>query len=108
MTNLSEINSKEEGAIAIKRDLELYNMYLNGEVYDFTLIECDSKTGEILNNDFSNYGGFYGDDIRENGMLEVLKSEFDINEEMLNQLLDNGYKTYDYIDRIKPHTFMYV
>jgi hypothetical protein len=51
---------------ALRAEVETYAAYLRGDVYAFTVTDTD--TGDLLDA----CGGFYGGDIRENGMLDHL------------------------------------
>lgn len=58
-------------------EIEIYNQYLNGEVYGYELIEenkcshCDNIKTEIIDSCY----GFYGNDIKTNGILDNLTIE---------------------------------
>lgn len=62
----------------LKSEVEIYSQYLNGDVYGFLLkkiAECDcckSKEEEVIDSCW----GFYGYNIKENGILDCLPEEF--------------------------------
>lgn len=59
-------------------EVELYDLYIRGEVYGFSLSKithcptCGHEEAEVIDA----YGGFYGSEIHENGMLDCLPEEF--------------------------------
>lgn len=59
-------------------EVELYDMYIRGEVYGYCLSKithcptCGHEEEEVLDS----CGGFFGSEIHENGMLEYLPDEF--------------------------------
>lgn len=68
----------------LQSEVELYSMYLEGEVYSSEII--DNSTGE------SDYcSGFYGHDIFKNGILEILAKED--QEYLKNKLNENNLVT---------------
>ena len=60
----------------IESEVQVYDQYLRGDVYQFTLEDSD---GHIIDS----CGGFFGSDIQENGILEHLDEE--VKEEVLQQ-----------------------
>lgn len=71
------INLREFVTRVVKHEVDIYNQYLAGEVYCFELIEhntclwCETKHRKVIDR----CGGFYGDNIRTNGMLDHLPEE---------------------------------
>jgi hypothetical protein len=61
--------------IHIKAEVETLDQFISGEVYMFQVQDSDG-------NDLDSCGGFYGDNIQENGMLDHLSEE---NAEFLKQ-----------------------
>ena len=61
--------SISKATLTLKSEVDIYSKYLNGDVYMYTLYEkcptCNSKSQVI-----DSCGGFYGYDIRENGILD--------------------------------------
>ncbi|WP_131821653.1 hypothetical protein [Desulfofundulus australicus] len=55
----------------LKAEVEVYDRWLRGEVYGFTVYEI--ADGDIASID--SCGGFYGDDPGENGILEEMPDE---------------------------------
>lgn len=60
----------------LKSEVEIYDMYLRGEVYGFTIEGPNGETIESMS-------GFYGRDWTENGMMEYVPSEYRYLFEML-------------------------
>lgn len=64
---------KERIKLYLQGEVEVYDQYLSGDVYGFKLMEKgieDDDTDEI-----DSCWGFFGDDIRENGILDHLSPE---------------------------------
>lgn len=68
---ISEVMS-EMAKAHLEGEVETYTNYLEGNVYEYTLQELDEDGDEI---DMDSCGGFYGDNIKENGILENLPKE---------------------------------
>ena len=61
----------------LKNEVEIYDQYLTGDVYGFDLVKvstCDE--GHEHEESIDSCWGFYGSDIKENGMLDNLSSEY--------------------------------
>lgn len=58
----------EKAISQVKGEVETLDQYIRGEIYWFQVQDEDG-------NDLDSCGGFYGDDIKENGMLEHLSEE---------------------------------
>lgn len=54
----------------MKSDVELYDLYLRGEVYGFKLYEYDAEEDDWNLNEIDSCWGFYGEDVLENGIAE--------------------------------------
>lgn len=73
---LSEL-VREKAEQLIRAEVKEYDQYLTGDVYGFQLVEksicseCDKEHEEILDSCW----GFFGDDIKENGILDCLSKE---------------------------------
>jgi hypothetical protein len=67
-------------------EIEVYDLYLRGEVYGFQLVELSkcSECGESHEETIDSCYGFYGYDIRKNGILDHLSS--DIRKEIESKL----------------------
>ena len=60
----------EEAVFAnLRSEIETYSLYLNGEVYTYSVEEWDEEMGEWVDT-YEGCGGFYGHDPRTNGMAE--------------------------------------
>ena len=57
---------REKVIAVLECELQTYQQYVNGEIFGFTL--TDTTTGEVKDE----CGGFFGDDLSENGMLDYL------------------------------------
>lgn len=58
----------------ISAEVSLYDQYLSGDVYGFRLFKlCNNEWEEV-----DSCWGFYGSDIRENGMLDQLSSDMEV------------------------------
>ena len=78
---------------SLENEVKLYNTYLQGEVFGFEIVEYD----EEYHNEYDiidSCWGFYGSDMKENGMIDNIC----VSEEMLSQILTNGYDAYDYMN----------
>ena len=54
----------------LENEVKTYDQYLQGDIYMFKVKKVDTETGEEETED--SCGGFYGDNIKENGMLEYI------------------------------------
>lgn len=72
-------------------EVKLYDTYLRGNVYGYRIIEVDEDDEEI--EEIDSCFGFYGDDMKENGMIE----QFDISDEEKEQVLIDGTDAYNYL-----------
>jgi hypothetical protein len=95
--NLLNGRTKREAAEDIlRKEIETFSEYINGEVYGFRVEEvtkcecCGSENVEILDS----MAGFYGDDFMNNGMADYLSEN---GEELVEQLKD-----YSYEDIVEP------
>ena len=60
----------------INGELEIYNYYLNGEVYSF-IVGVYNEDDELIE-EYDSCGGFYGYNIYENGMIDYIPEELNI------------------------------
>lgn len=70
--------SRQRAREVLENEIEMYNMYLNGDVWKFELLtveKCDNcgHEKEVL---IDSCGGFYGSDPLKNGMLDFLPEEW--------------------------------
>lgn len=74
--SLAELFEDRLNAI-IESDVKVYDQYLQGEVYGFELIERHNclACGHDHEESVDSCWGFYGDDIKENGILDSLSKE---------------------------------
>lgn len=77
---------------ALKEEVELYDEYLRGNVYGFSIVEYDEETEEELE-EIDSCWGFYGDDMHENGMIYNM----DITDEEKEEILIHGTDAYNYL-----------
>jgi hypothetical protein len=70
----------------IDSDIAVYNQYLSGDTYGFTLVEKSTckECQTVHENIIDSCWNFYGYDIKKNGILEYLPA--DISDEILEQL----------------------
>ena len=56
----------------LKNEIESYDMFLKGEIYGFELLELETCEccGNTEEKDIDSCWGFYGDDLKENGMTD--------------------------------------
>lgn len=69
----TESTWRERAAEIMKADVEVYDQYLTGEVYGYTLYEADMPENAdepIAWEEIHSCWGFYGDDLLKNGMCE--------------------------------------
>ena len=67
--------TKEDSLKMAQNLIETWNQYLSGDVYRYETIEeitC-KDCGHITTNTIDCYGGFYGDDIATNGILDNIE-----------------------------------
>lgn len=86
-------NSREEVEEILKSEVELYDKYLKGEVYGFSIVEYDEKYGNEYDK-IESYWGFYGDDMKENGMIDSICS---LSKEEIDNLLIHGTDATEYL-----------
>jgi hypothetical protein len=68
--------SKEEAIKALETEVKIYDQYLTGAVYRFTIAKLETcNLGHEHKIIEESCGGFYGDDIKENGILDHLSKE---------------------------------
>ena len=70
--------SRQRAREVLENEIEMYDMYLNGDVWKFELLtveKCDNcgHEKEVL---IDSCGGFYGSDPLKNGMLDFLPEEW--------------------------------
>lgn len=74
-----EISWYEVASSIIEEEVDTYDQWIKGEVYGFTLEtldkcpHCNQEVREFVDS----MGGFYGNDILTNGMLDYLPEEFE-------------------------------
>lgn len=85
-------NSREEVEEILKSEVELYDKYLKGEVYGFSIVEYDEKYGNEYD-EIDSCWGFYGDDMKENGMIDSMS----LSEEEIEELLIHGTNAVEYL-----------
>ena len=91
ISNFGELThrTKRESLGQLKRELSMYNDYLNGEIYSFTLEEkevCDNCS-TIHYKEIQCEHDFYGTNVFENGIYEVLNLDSD---SLKNLLMDEN------------------
>ncbi len=82
---------EEQAKDAAEVLIETWNQYLSGDVYGYRLFynPADLNEDEIDDMDeLDSCWGFYGDDVKENGMEEHFSPEIHMHKEMI----DNRYK----------------
>lgn len=74
-----EVSWYEVASSIIEEEVDTYDQWIKGEVYGFTLETVDkcSHCNQEIREVVDSMGGFYGEDILTNGMLEYLPEEFD-------------------------------
>lgn len=94
---LTEETWRKRALEAMQMDVKVYDMYLQGNVFSYTLYSAEvpgaNEDGEEPDPDEApdweeedSCGGFYGDDLLENGILDNLPKEF------VNAIRDNDYE----------------
>lgn len=73
----------------LEGEVETYSHWANGEVYGFKLLKIDEDDNEI--EEIDSCYGFYGNNIKENGILDELSEEF-------RYLVDSDYSVYSYMN----------
>ena len=70
--SVKRISAKaQEKAFSLMRsEVEIYNYYLTGQVYFYWIVDPDG-------NELDSCGGFYGQEWRENGLLEYAENSID-------------------------------
>lgn len=86
-------NSREDVEEILKSEVELYDKYLKGEVYGFSIVEYDEKYDNEYD-EIESYWGFYGDDMKENGMIDSICS---LSKEEIDNLLIHGTDATEYL-----------
>ncbi|OGS70730.1 MAG: hypothetical protein A3F91_09460 [Flavobacteria bacterium RIFCSPLOWO2_12_FULL_35_11] len=76
----------------LEGEVETYTNYLEGNVYEYTLEEFDEDGDKSV---ISSCGGFYGDNIKESGILE------DLPRELQEQVEKNSLDADDYSDGVE-------
>jgi len=68
---------KEQSRVALEREVEIYGMYLKGDVWGYVIEEKEqcAKCGHVEWNCIDSCFGFYGD-IEEGGMLESIPLKY--------------------------------
>lgn len=68
--NVKRINAKLRECVEgyLKGEVETYDQFLTGDVYSFSI---ENEQGDTIDS----CGGFYGSNIKENGMLEYISEE---------------------------------
>lgn len=92
---LTEETWRKRAVEIMQADVKLYDMYLRGETYYFTLYSApvpdnseDADPDETPDwEEIDSCGGFYGDDLLENGILDDLPSE------VAKAIRDDDYET---------------
>lgn len=90
-TPITEENWKEVAEYHMDNEVKIYDQYLRGEVYGFTLIktvieqETCPHCGEVIreyekDEEVDSCYGFYGDCLEENGILDNISSDLKIIE----------------------------
>lgn len=59
---------RKQAIDSLKAEVEVYDYYLRGEVYGYTLSDADGNTVESVS-------GFYGSDVSKNGMMDGLPED---------------------------------
>lgn len=75
--------SVEKARKVLEGEVETYSLYLQGEVYDYEIIEqetCD--LGHVHEKVVDSCGGFYGSDIKTNGIMDYVNDEL-LEEELV-------------------------
>lgn len=67
--HLTTDNWRERAVEVMRWEVELYDNYVQNEVYNYELYEYDDENGE-WGDPCDSCGGFFGSDIMKNGMLE--------------------------------------
>jgi hypothetical protein len=70
--------NRDKAERLLRSEVETYDTYLRGDVYGFVLEKAD-KCGECGHTEWEEIDscwGFYGDDLKENGMLEHAGTEY--------------------------------
>ena len=70
--------TKSQKERLVNSEIEIYNQYLSGEVYMFTVTSPDGD-------EIDSCGGFYGDNFLTNGMIDYIE-DIDLRETLKKQL----------------------
>jgi hypothetical protein len=71
----------ERAEKALRREVHLMDQYITGDVYGFQVIKRYLNTnGEIQEDIIDSCSGFYGDNFKENGMMEYINTDLLIDE----------------------------
>jgi hypothetical protein len=71
----------ERAEKALRREVHLMDQYITGDVYGFQVIKRYLNTdGEIQEDIIDSCSGFYGDNFKENGMMEYIDTDLLIDE----------------------------
>jgi hypothetical protein len=71
----------ERAEKALRREVHLTDQYITGDVYGFQVIKRYLNTdGEIQEDIIDSCSGFYGDNFKENGMMEYINTDLLIDE----------------------------
>lgn len=71
----SEVSYHNRLTSYLESEVEVYNQYLEGDVYGFKLIERTEHNDADKDVEIDSCWGFYGDNIKENGMLDHISPE---------------------------------
>jgi len=64
-------NDTEKAKEFLIANIETYDQYLRGDIYGYELVETETcNLGHVHENDIDSCWGFYGSDLKTNGMLE--------------------------------------
>lgn len=103
--SLNDQNWRGRAQEIMEGEVELYDWYLRGDVYGYTLYEANTdEAGDIEIDDLEEIDscwGFYGDNLFENGMLSCIG--YGLSEALKNGKYETGIRrtylrTYEYID----------
>jgi hypothetical protein len=71
----------ERAEKALRREVHVMDQYITGDVYGFQVIKRYLNTdGEIQEDIIDSCSGFYGDNFKENGMMEYIDKDLLIDE----------------------------
>lgn len=75
---------KEKAISVMKSEIEVFDLYVSGEVYGVKVIELDENGEE---KDFDSCWGFYGDDLENSGMKDYINENIE-DESVYNQIIE--------------------